>query len=124
MEIGYSACFQIPVHPESRSYLRFCLNGQVYQFRALCFRPASAPQVFTQVFSLSSDWAYHHEIRLLQYLDDWLVVAESREHLLHYQYLLLQLYKNLGIVINLEKSDLESKRQAVYLGMLVDKVRE
>ena len=27
--------FQIPVHPESRPFLRFCLEGQVYQFCAL-----------------------------------------------------------------------------------------
>ena len=42
--------FQIPVHPESPLFLRFCLEGRVYQFRALCFGLSTAPQVFTSVF--------------------------------------------------------------------------
>ena len=31
------AYLQVPVHPESRPFLRFVANGQVYQFTALCF---------------------------------------------------------------------------------------
>ena len=41
------AYFQIPVHPSSRKLLCFVSNGTVYQFKALCFRLATAPQVFT-----------------------------------------------------------------------------
>ena len=46
------AYFQIPIHLDSWPYLRFCLEGRVYQFRALCFGLSSALQVFTRVFSL------------------------------------------------------------------------
>ena len=31
------AYFQIPIHPDSRKYLRFTSEGTVYQFKALCF---------------------------------------------------------------------------------------
>ena len=31
------AYLQVPVHPESRPFLRFVSNGRVYQFTALCF---------------------------------------------------------------------------------------
>ena len=33
------AYLQVPIHPESRPFLRFVTNGQVYQFIALVFRP-------------------------------------------------------------------------------------
>ena len=45
------AYLQVPVHPESRKYLRFCLGGKVYQFGILCFGLSSAPQVFTRVMA-------------------------------------------------------------------------
>ena len=31
------AYLQVPIHPDSRKYLRFVAFGQVYQFKALCF---------------------------------------------------------------------------------------
>ena len=39
------ACLQVPVHPESRRYLRFTMGGVSYQFRVLCFGLTTAPQV-------------------------------------------------------------------------------
>ena len=41
------AYFHIPIHPQSRRYLRFSFNGQVFQFRAMCFGLSTSPQVFT-----------------------------------------------------------------------------
>ena len=71
------SCFQIPIHPSSRKLLRFTLEGTVYQFRALCFGLSTAPQVFTRVFAAVSAWAHSHGIRLLRYLDDWLILSSS-----------------------------------------------
>ena len=34
------AYLQVPFHPASRRYLRFCVGDAVYQFRALCFGPS------------------------------------------------------------------------------------
>ena len=39
----------IPIHPNSRKYLRFCLRSQVFQFTSLHFDLATAPQVFTMI---------------------------------------------------------------------------
>ena len=70
------AYFQIPAHPESRLYLLFIVLGKVYQSRVPCFGLSTAPQIFTKVFALVSEWAHRRGSRLLRYLDDWLVVAE------------------------------------------------
>ena len=40
------AYLQVPVHPDSRRFLRFVAQGNVYQFSALCFGLSTAPQVF------------------------------------------------------------------------------
>ena len=69
------AYFQIPIHPSLRKRLRFISEGTVYQFRALCFGLSTARQIFTRVFVAVSAWAHTHGIRLLRYLDDWLVLS-------------------------------------------------
>ena len=37
------AYLQVPIHPESRRYLRFTMGGVSYQFRVLCFGLTTAP---------------------------------------------------------------------------------
>ena len=71
------AYFQVPVHLESRPYLWFVVQGTVYQFRVLCFGLSTALQVFTREFAPFLEWAHRRRIRLLHYLDDWLVDMES-----------------------------------------------
>ena len=77
-----------------------------------------APQVFTRVFALVSEWTHWRGIRLLHYLDDWLVVAESRDLLLHHRNL-LHLYADLGFVVNWKKSDLKPSTCLQYVGMVI-----
>ena len=67
------AYLQVPVHPESRPFLRFVINGQVYQFKALCFGLSTAPQVFTWVMAPVSAILHSLGIHMRHYLDDWLV---------------------------------------------------
>ena len=112
--------FQIPFHPESRLYLWFCLKGCVYQFRALCFSLSTAPQMFTRVFALISEWVHWRSVRLLCYLDEWLVIVESRALILQHRDLVLQLCRDLGIVVNWEKLDPQLSTLVQYLGMLID----
>ena len=72
------AYFQVPIHPDSRKYLRFVAFGRVYQFKALCFGLSMAPQVFTRVMALVSAFLHRAGIRIRCYLDDWLIQAASR----------------------------------------------
>ena len=93
--------------------------GMVYQFRALCFGLSTAPQVFTRVFAAMSAWAHSHGIRLLRYLDDWLVLTSSEREAKQSVQSLLSLCHTLGIVINEKKSDLVPSQTAKYLGMTI-----
>ena len=73
------AFLHIPIHPNSRKYLRFCHKSQVFQFTSLPFRLATAPQVFTIIVKEVKLMALTRGIRLHQYLDDLLVSAQSQE---------------------------------------------
>ena len=66
------AYLHIPIHPNSRKYLRFCHKSQVFQFTSLPFGLATAPQVFTMIVKEVKLMALTRGIRLHQYLDDWL----------------------------------------------------
>ena len=112
--------FQIPIHGSSRKLLRFMSEGTVYQFKALCFGLSTAPQVFTRVFTAVSAWAHSRGIRLLCYLDDWLVLSSSEKKAKELIRELLSLCRTLGIVINEKKSDLVPSQSAKYLGMTID----
>ena len=76
------AYLQVPMHPESRKFLRFMVGGKVYQFKVLCFGLSTAPQVFTRVMAPVSAVLHRTGVRLCRYLDDWLLQASSREQVL------------------------------------------
>ena len=76
------AYLQVLIHPGSRKFLRFVVDGTVYQFQALCFGLSTAPQVFTRVMTLVSVMLHSLGVRMLRYLDDWLILASSRSEAL------------------------------------------
>ena len=111
------AYLQVPVHPESRKYLRFCLDDKVYQFRVLCFGLSSAPQVFTRVTAPVSSIMHRFWFRILHYLDDWLVLGSSFSEIVRARDFLLALCSELGMQVNLPKSSLTPSQRQDYLRM-------
>ena len=111
------AYLQVPVHPQSRMYLPFCLGSQVYQFRVLCFGLSSAPLVFTRVMAPVSSTMYRSGYRILWYLDDWLVLGSSLLEITLARDFLLLLCADLGIRINAVESSLHPSKRLDYLGM-------
>ena len=62
-------------------------------------------------------------IRMLRYLDDWLILAESRTTCLRARDRLLHLCEELGLKVNLRKSSLVPSQDMTYLGMQILSVR-
>ena len=60
-----------------QEYLRFHVQGQTYQFKALPFGLSTAPLEFTVIAKEVKLMATRKGIRIHQYLDDWLVRARS-----------------------------------------------
>ena len=114
------AYLQVPMHPDSRKFLKFMVGGKVYQFKVLCFGLSTAPQVFTRVMAPVSAILHRIGVRLRRYLDDWLLQASSREQVLLALRPVLQLCRRLGIVVNWDKSQVIPTQQMVYLGVILD----
>ena len=83
--------FHIPIHSQSRKYMRFHIQGQSYQFKALPFDLSTGPMEFTVVAKEVKLMALQRGIRIHQYLDDWLVRATSHETCLQHTQTLVAL---------------------------------
>ena len=111
------AYLQVPVHHDSRRYLRFVVAGKSYQFRVLCFGLTTAPQVFTRIMAPVSAILHRYGVRMLRYLDDWLILASTEIACIQSRDRLLSICTELGIQVNLTKSSLVPTQSLVYLGM-------
>ena len=98
------AYLQVPVHHDSRRYLCFVVEGRTYQFRVLCFGLTTVPQVFTRIMAPVSAILHKYGVRMLRYLDDWLILASSELACLQSRDRLLTVCTELGIQVNLTKS--------------------
>ena len=72
------AYLHVPMHRASRKYLQFCIQDQVFQFRALPFGLTASPSVFTKLMTAIAIHLRKRAITLFPYLDDWLVRNQSR----------------------------------------------
>ena len=116
------AYFHILIAPSSRKYLRFVVNGTVYQFRALPFGLAPAPQVFTKVMGAVVNYAHRRGIRLHIYLDDWLIRALQRLLVAEHTAIIQAICLDLGLIVNYPKSSLTPTQDFEFLGTRFDTV--
>ena len=110
------AYLHIPIHPNSRKYLRVCHMSQVFQFTSLPFGLATAPQVFTMLEKEVKLMTLARGIRLHQYLDDWLFRAKSQEEAQVNTQTVVELTQSLGWIINQEKSELKPAQVFSFVG--------
>ena len=101
------AYLHIPIHPNSRKYLSFCHRSQVFQFTSLPFGLATGPQVFTMIVK---------EVKLHQYLDDWLIRSQSQEEAQVNTQAVVDLTQSLGCIINQKKSELKPSQVFSFVG--------
>ena len=103
------AYFHIPIHSQSRKYMRFRLQGRSYQFKALPFG-LPYPLEFIVVAKEVKLMALQRGIRIHKYLDDWLVRASTHDTCLQHTQTLVTLCQELGWLVNKEKSELAPKQ--------------
>ena len=111
------AYFHIPIHSQPRKYMRFHIQGQSYQFKALPFGLSTAPMEFTVVAKEVKLMALQKGIRIHQYLDDWLVRATSHQTCLQ---TLVALCRKQHWLVNKEKSELDPKQVFNFVGYQFD----
>ena len=114
------AYFHIPIHPESRKYMRLEFQGTVFQFKALPFGLSTSPWIFTKVMAAVKKLLHLQRIMLFQYLDDWLIEALARSLAEEHTLQVLRLCDTLGLVVNEEKSELLPTQDFVFVGVHYD----
>ena len=111
------AYLHVPIHKQSRKFLRFSLNGQIFQFKALAFGLSTSPFVFTYLMNVIATFLRKRAIILHPYLDDWLARNQCRRTLLEHRHYLMSLITSLGSIINYEKSELVPTQTFTFIGM-------
>ena len=93
----------LPVNPcckESKSIPPFSLEGELYHFTCLPFGLASSPRIFTKCLKPLLVCLRALGLRPLVYLDDFLIMAHTREQCLEQAQLIVGLLEKLGYLIN------------------------
>lgn len=114
------AYFHVPVAPRHRQFLRFAFEGQAYQFRVLPFGLSLAPRTFTRCVAAALAPLQARGLRILPYLDDWLVCAPTQERARNDTSLLLQHVSQLGLTVNFAKSSLIPSQQVTFIGIVIN----
>ncbi|XP_056380443.1 uncharacterized protein LOC130275879 [Hyla sarda] len=114
------AYLTVPMHHLSQPYLQFLWKDQKWQFTSLPFGLSSAPWCFTKLLRPVVALLRARGVRLIIYLDDILLMAQSLSRIhLHIQWT-LSLFSNLGFIINMEKSILSPSKELEFLGFLIN----
>ncbi len=100
----------------------FAFEGRAYQYKVLPFGLSLSPRVFTKVVEAALVPLREAGIRVLNYLDDWLILAQSRALLCEHRDTVLSHLSRLGLRVNWEKSKLSPVQRISFLGMELDSV--
>lgn len=114
------AYFHVPIAPHHRQFLRFAFEGQAYEFNVLPFGISLAPRVFTRCVAAALAPLQAQGLRILPYLDDWLICSQSEDQARADIATVLAHVADLGLKVNFRKSSLMPSQEAVFLGMHLD----
>ncbi len=117
------AYFHIQVAPHHRRLLRFTFKGVAFQYKVLSFGLPLAPSTFTRCMDAAFSHLRQMGIRILNYLDDWLIPAQSQVVLTSHKTLLLSHLDCLGLRVNYAKSILSPSQWVSFLGTVIDSVQ-
>ncbi len=92
-----NAYFHVSILPRHRPFLRFAFEGRAWQYRVLPFGLSLSPRVFKKVVEGALTPLREVGVRILNYLNDWLILAQSREQLGDHRDLVLRHLSQLGL---------------------------
>ena len=111
------AYLHVPIHRQSRKYLRFVHEDQVYHFLALLFGMSLSPLIFSKLMDVIAAFLRQRAISVFPYLDDWLIKNLIHNRLITQTKICIQTIQSLGFLPNLKKSDLFPAQKFTFIGM-------
>lgn len=111
--------FHVAILPEHRTYLGFEWEGRLFHYNVLPFGLSFAPLVFTKILRPIVEHFRLLGIRIIFYIDDFLIISATLDGSLRERDLVLDTLRALGWYISVEKSSLVPEQQKQYLGFVV-----
>jgi hypothetical protein len=92
-----------------------------YQFKAMPFGLATAPEIFTSIALEAASLVKRTlDVDVFVYLDDWLLVHKSETHIRKATHRTIEILQDLGFLVNRKKSSLVPSQKLVHLGTILD----
>ncbi|XP_034945012.1 uncharacterized protein [Chelonus insularis] len=114
------AYFLIPVWKLHRKFLRFVVQGKLYEFVCLPFGLCTCPLTFTKLLKPVLNYLRLKRFLSVIYLDDFLCLGHSVEECMENLHQTINLLEKLGFIVNFKKSKLNPERRCKYLGFILD----
>ncbi len=112
-----------PGHSKTQEVPSVCLWREGLPIQGPALRPGLAPRTFTKCMEDALAPLRLQGIRVLNYLDDWLILAHSRELVSRHRDIVLGHIHSLGLRSNGKKSVLLPSQRTVFLGVSLDSVQ-
>ena len=114
------AYLTVPICRQHRNFLKFHWQGRNYRFRSLPFGLATAPRVFTKILRPLAAMVRKMAIRIIIYLDDILIMAQTKELLTSHMEILAWELQELGFKLNHRKCVWKPAQVIEFLGFLIN----
>ncbi|CAK1540027.1 unnamed protein product [Leptosia nina] len=114
------AYYHVPISVKHRCFLRVSYKGRLLQMTCLPFGLAIAPKMFASVTNWTAELLRRQGLRVIVFLDDYLLVHQDREVLQAQVHKAMQFLQNLGWNINSKKSICTPTRLIDFLGITWD----
>ena len=112
--------FQILIWEGHRRFLRFAFDSKTFKFFVLPFGISLAPRTFTRCMDTVLGPLKREGLRVVNYLDNWLICAQTEQQCHRHVQMLLSHIQGLGLYINDKKWSLQPAQTTQFLGMQLD----
>jgi len=110
------AYFSVPLDVGNRKFVKFEFEGILYEFHAMPQGLSCAPRIFTKILKPVYAKLREEGHNCMGYIDDSLIIGSSFEECRKSVHRVAQMFRELGFVVNDEKSVFVPVQDLVFLG--------